>query len=616
MSGLAGWISDNLDLTKQEQILSKMSLTLKNRGPDDFGELVMPNAALLHRRLKISQSDTAQPLTIISKGQKYTLVFNGELYNAQEVSAELKSLGFEFESNSDAEVVLYAYIQWGKNCLNKFNGVFALGIWEHNDKRLFLARDRLGVKPLFYYLYDNSIQGKGIIFASEIKALLQNPLVERVVDLEGLRQIFLLGPGKKLGSGIIKNMQEIKPAHYMIFQDNSCEINQYWKLQAAPHEDNLFMTIEKTRWLMLDSIKRQLRLDASLGCFLSGGLDSSIISAVASAIFLSKGQRLQTFSVDYKDNDLFFEKNAYQPDSDKKYILQMSDFIKSIHHYVTLDNEQLGKALTLAVDARDVPGMADIDSSLLLFCQIIKQKNINVCLSGECADEVFGGYPWYHDHTAKIDTFPWAKSLDIRTKLLRQPDVLKDAQDYIRQCFLDTVNRTDTLPQDSAQDKHIRQMFMLNIEWFMQTLMERKDRMSMYSGLVARVPFCDHRLVEYAFNMPWKYKAYNGREKGILREAVKDILPYDIIKRKKSPYPKTFNPLYLNYVKQQVQEIINNPNKIINELIDKEYVQNLLKVDEDFDQTFYGQLMRLPQLLGYIIQIDYFFESKNLDIVL
>ncbi|HEY8423814.1 MAG TPA: asparagine synthase (glutamine-hydrolyzing) [Clostridia bacterium] len=614
MSGLAGWISNNVDLTKQEHILSKMSLSLKERGPDGFGQTILPQAALLYRRLNVSDKDTAVlPLTKTFNGETYTLVLDGEIYNGQELSAELKSFGYAFETQSDAEIVLYAYIHWKENCPTKLNGVFAFGVYERNNKRLFLARDRLGVKPLFYYLYDNA-QDKGIIFASEIKTLLENPLVERVIDLEGLRQIFLLGPGRKLGSGVIKNILELKPAHYLIYSESGIKTKQYWKLKAVPHEDNLFVTIEKTRWLMLDSIKRQLIADAPLGCFLSGGLDSSIIAAAASAVFLAKGERLNTFSVDYKDNDLYFEKNAYQPDTDYKYISQMSAFIKSVHHYVTLDNEELGKALAKAAEARDLPGMADIDSSLLLFCEIISKKNIKICLSGECADEVFGGYPWYHDTNYNIETFPWSKSLDIRIKLTSLPEVKKDAQEYVRQCFLDTVNRAETLPQDSEQDKHIRKMFMLNIEWFMQTLINRKDRMTAHSGLAARVPFCDYRLVEYSYNMPWKYKAYNGREKGILREAVKDMLPYDIVKRKKNPYPKTFNPAYFNYVKRRVSEIINDPDKIINDIINKDYVKSLLSYQGDFNDTFYGQLMRLPQLLGYIVQLDYFLESKNLKV--
>jgi asparagine synthase (glutamine-hydrolysing) len=374
------------------------------------------------------------------------------------------------------------------------------------------------------------------------------------------------------------------------------------------------LTIEKTRWLVLDSIKRQLVSDVPLCCFLSGGLDSSIVSSVASAMSLSKGQLLNTYSVDYQDNDLFFEKNAYQPDSDKKYIVQMSEFIKSNHNYVTLDNRQLGIALKDALIARDVPGMADIDSSLLLFCKVVREKN-TVCLSGECADEIFGGYPWYHNpDTINLNTFPWSKSLNLRKKLISNPEILKDCDDWIQACYNDTVNKTDYLPQDSAIERRMREMFMLNIEWFGQTLLERKDRMSMYSGLEARVPFCDHRLVEYAYNMPWKYKAYNGREKGILREAVKDILPYDIVKRKKSPYPKTFSPQYLGYVKDEVTNIINEKDNIVNELINTEFVKSMINSQGDFDDTFYGQLMRLPQLLGYIIQIDYFFKLNGIEV--
>lgn len=615
MSGIAGWVSDKIDLTKKEHILSNMSLSLKNRGPDDFGQVVLPQVALLHRRLKLSDIDVCQPLTKTIKGQTYTIIYNGEIYNLQELLAELKSQGIKIESETDIEALLYAYAQWKEECLVKLNGVFAFGIWEHNNKRLFLARDRLGVKPLFYYVYDNIVEGKGIIFASEIKTLLENPLVERVVDLDGLRQIFLLGPGRKIGSGIIKNVQELKPAHYLIYQEKGIEIKEYWKLKAYYHEDNLFMTIEKTRWLMLDAIKRQLASKAPLGCFMSGGLDSSIIVSVAAAMLSSKGQRLNSFSVDYKDNEIYFERNAYQPDSDYKYIAQMRDFVNSVHHLVVLDNEELGKALARAAEARDLPGMADIDSSLLMFCEAIN-KNIKIALSGECADEVFGGYPWYHERNYNLDAFPWAKSLDIRTKLTLVPEVKKDAQDYVRQCFLETANKAEVLPQESEQDKHIKRLFLLNLEWFGQTLIERTDRMTSHAGLVARMPFCDYRLIEYSYNMPWKYKAYNGREKGILREAVKDMLPYDIIKRKKSPYPKTFSPIYLNYVKEQVREIINNPNKVINELIDKEYVKSLLEAQNDFDKTFYGQLMRLPQLLGYIIQLDYFFESKKLKVEL
>jgi len=613
MSGLAGWISDKTDLTKQDHTLIAMSETLKARGPDDFGEVVFQDVALIHRRLCVIDPKTGiQPMTKTQNGETYTLVYNGELYNTSELTAELSSLGYKFAGHSDTEVLLYSYIQWGKDCLRKLNGMFAFAVWEHNKKLLFAARDRFGIKPLFYYNYDNTQYGKGIIFASEIKTLLANKIVPKKVDIQGLRQIFLLGPGKISGSGIIKDIHELKPAHYLVYDNNGLQINQYWQLRAIPHEDNLFLTIEKTRWLVLDAIKRQLMSDVPLGCFLSGGLDSSIISAVASTMYMSKGQRLTTYSVDYKDNELFFERNSYQPDSDQKYIAQMSDFIKSNHNYITLDNKQVGLALKDALIASDIPSMADIDSSLLLFGKIIKDKS-TVCLSGECADEIFGGYPWYHNQqTINLKTFPWAKSLDLRKKLIKHPLVLDGCDEWVQACYNDTIHRTKFLSEDSLQERRMRELFMLNVEWFMQTLLDRTDRMSMSTGLEVRMPFCDHRLVEYAYNMPWKYKAYNGREKGILREAVKDLLPYDIIKRKKNPYPKTFSPEYLQYVKSKVQNIIDEKDNILNELIDTDFVKTIISSETDFDDTFYGQLMRLPQLLGYIIQIDYFFKINGI----
>ncbi|HEY8389341.1 MAG TPA: asparagine synthase (glutamine-hydrolyzing) [Clostridia bacterium] len=617
MCGLAGWISDKIDLKKQEHILMAMSQTLKKRGPDDFGEVVFEDAALLHRRLCVVDPQTGiQPMTKSKNGETYTIVYNGELYNTSELVAELGTLGYKFVGHSDTEALIYAYIEWGKDCLKRLNGIFAFGVWEHNKKRLFAARDRFGVKPLFYYKYDNSQFGKGLVFGSEIKTLLANPIIPKKIDADGLKQIFLLGPGKISGSGIIKDIYELKPAHYLIYNSNGLEINRYWQLEARPHEDNLFLTIEKTRWLVLDSIKRQLISDVPLGCFLSGGLDSSIISSVASAMYLSKGQRLNTYSVDYKDNELFFERNAYQPDSDHKYIAQMSEFIKSNHNYITLDNKQVGIALKEALIARDVPGMADIDSSLLLFCQVIKEKS-TVCLSGECADEIFGGYPWYHNQqTIELNTFPWSKSLELRKKLIKHPAILKDCDQWVQDLYNDTISRTRYLKEDNTQERRMRELFMLNVEWFMQTLLDRKDRMSMESGLEVRVPFCDHRLVEYAYNMPWKYKAYNGREKGILREAVKDILPYDIIKRKKNPYPKTFSPDYLSYVKDEVRRITEEKGNIVNELVDTDFIKIMLDSKTDFDDTFYGQLMRLPQLLGYIVQIDYFFKIYDIEAVI
>lgn len=610
MCGIAGWLDFNKDITNYDKVINEMSLSLGNRGPDDSGTYIQHEIALIHRRLiVIDPLNGVQPMKKNGKGDLYTIIYNGELYNTAELQKELLCLGYNFTGHSDTEVLLTAFIEWGENCLEKLNGIFAFAVWKEKEKSLFIARDRLGVKPLYYYKYED-----GIIFASEIKALLKNPLVRPVIDDEGLKQIFLLGPGKICGSGIIKGIKELKPAEFIQFNKNYFNIKQYWKLSAKEHTQNLDQTIEQTRFLVTDSIKRQLVSDVPLACFLSGGLDSSIISMIASNSYREKGKFLTTYSVDYKDNSAFFEKNKFQPDSDNKYITLMADFIKSNHVNIVLDNIEVAKALYEASLARDLPGMADIDSSLLLFCREVK-KNNTVCVSGECADEIFGGYPWYHDEKILFnDTFPWSQSVEMRKKLV-QNGVLKDGCDeFVREQYLQTVQDTDYLPSENKLSRRMREMFMLNFKWFMQTLLDRKDRMSMYCGLEVRVPFCDHRLVEYAYNMPWEFKSLKGREKGIVREAFKDLLPKEIVWRAKSPYPKTFNPIYLNFVKEKLNEIMQDKNSLLPKLINKCYLKELLAMSPNVADPWYGQLMRLPQIFAYLIQTDYIFKEYKIEI--
>jgi asparagine synthase (glutamine-hydrolysing) len=349
---------------------------------------------------------------------------------------------------------------------------------------------------------------------------------------------------------------------------------------------------------------------------LSGGLDSSIISKIACEEYLSDSKgRLHTYSVNYIDNQQYFEKNIFQPDSDEEYIQIMVNEIGSQHHEVLLDNEDLEKHLRDGVLARDLPGMADVDSSLLLFCKEIK-KEFTVAVSGECADEIFGGYPWYHNRDIFFkDTFPWSQSLNLRQSILI-PGLLTDGEEYVKQLYSDTINKTDTLPDDGELEVRMRQMFMLNLNWFMQTLLDRKDRMSMYNGLEVRVPFCDHRLVEYAYNMPWDIKSLYGREKGIVREAMKGILPDKIIWRKKSPYPKTNNPKYLNVVKSSLQRILNDFSSPLLQLINKQKVQEIINSDgKTLTMPWYGQLMTGVQLMAYLIQVDIWMRTYKIEIV-
>jgi asparagine synthase (glutamine-hydrolysing) len=610
MCGIAGWIDYNKDISLNEKTINAMSETLKRRGPDDKGLMVESGAALIHRRLiVIDPLNGVQPMNKTAKNDIYTIVYNGELYNTDELQKKLLLKGYSFKGHSDTEVLLTAFIEWEEKCLEKLNGIYAFAVWKHKEKSLFAARDRIGVKPFYYYKYNG-----GIIFASEIKTLLANPIVQPEIDNEGLKQIFLLGPGKICGSGIIKGVKELMPSEYFRLNSDKFHVKKYWKLKAIRHSENFENTVEQTRFLITDAIKRQLVSDVPLACFLSGGLDSSIISMIAAKEYKEKGKTLTTYSVDYVDSSKDFVKNSFQPDKDNAFIAEMVDYIKSSHKNIVLDNTEVAKALTEAADARDMPGMADIDSSLLLFCREIKKQN-TVCVSGECADEIFGGYPWYHrEEILRQDTFPWSHSLEMRKNIVRKGLLKGDPDEFVQSLYNETVKDTDVLPDEDAKTKRMRQMFNLNFYWFMQTLLDRKDRMSMYSGLEVRVPFCDHRLVEYAYNMPWEFKSYNGREKGIVREAFKELLPEKIVWRKKSPYPKTFNPLYYEFVKNKVMNSLNGKG-IIPQLVDKDYVKELSNLPPYKADPWYGQLMQLPQVFAYILQIEEYFKKYNLTII-
>lgn len=612
MCGIAGWLDFNMDLSEKKIIIDNMSDTLQRRGPDDNGIFLKKNVCLMHRRLAVVDRENGkQPMTTNLNGSVYTLVYNGELYNTEDIRKELLLLGHKFKGHSDTEVLLKSFCQWGEDCLEKLNGIFAFAVWDEKRKKLFIVRDRIGVKPLFFYPYED-----GLIFGSEIKTLLANPIVKPEIDENGLKEIFFIGPGRTSGQGIIKNVFELKPGECATFtKENGLQKRMYWKIKAREFHDTLEETIEKSRSLLKDSISRQLVSDVPLCCFLSGGLDSSIISKFSSDFFKehNKGQ-LTTYSVDYADNQKYFKKNIFQPNSDEKYIKMMSEYINSKHKNVIIKNQDLADALYDSVIARDLPAMADIDSSLLLFCKEVK-KDFTVVLSGECADEIFGGYPWYHNQDILFEeTFPWSRSTEVREGILRK-GFLKDGQDYLNEKYKQTISSVDKLPTDSKLNSRMREMFILNVSWFMQTLLDRKDRMSMYNGLEVRVPFCDYRIVEYAYNIPWEVKALNGREKGLIRECMDGLLPDEIVFRKKSPYPKTFNPLYMEIVSERVKTILNDKNSPLSEMLDRQGVLKIIEDPECVSSPWYGQLMRTPQILAYIIQIDYWFKKYKIKII-
>lgn len=609
MCGIGGFVDYERDARRGGPILHGMKRTLTPRGPDAEGTYFDEDAALVHRRLIVIDPEGGkQPMH--SPDRNTIIIYNGELYNTPELRTELMSRGHEFVGHSDTEVLLHAYLEWKTDAFSRLNGIFAFAIWEKRERRLTLCRDRLGVKPLFFAPIRN-----GLTFGSTIDTVLCHPEIEPALDEDGLRTLLLLGPARPPESGVFRQIKSLLPGHFAVLTPENFTDHVYWQLEAHEHEDDLPTTIERTHTLICDAARRQLVSDVPLACFLSGGLDSSILSMLAAKDYAARGETLHTWSVDYRDNDKYFTKSIFQPNSDDSYIDQMVDFLGTHHHRVVLEPEALCAALLPATDARALPGMADVDSSLLLFCAAVKRGGTTVCLSGECADELFGGYPWYHREEILFeDTFPWSRSVGLRLGLLT-PDAVRNGEEFVRQHYRDTCDRAPKLSSDDKKTARMREMFVLNLDWFMATLLDRKDRMSMYSGLEVRVPFCDHRIVEYAYNMPWDFKSLEGREKGIVRRAFADELPKEIVYRKKSPYPKTFHPVYTRLCADYVRRIFEDNTSVAASLFDRNAVQKLMQRPESLAEPWFGQLMRTPQIFAYIIQLDRWFRHYHVKIV-
>ena len=604
MCAIAGLIS----LTAGDGVCTCMLETMRRRGPDDSGIWRDSAATLLHSRLAIVDLEGGrQPMELFYGDERYILVYNGELYNTTEIRKELEHAGHIFCGHSDTEVVLHAYTHWGADCVKKFNGIFAFAVWEEKRKRLFLARDRIGVKPLFYTFHHD-----GLIFASEIKTILCYPTVKAQLDPQGASELILLGPGRTPGNGIFHGICEVEAGCCGYYEQGRLSIKRYWKLIDREHTDNFEDTAAYVRYLVMDAIKRQMVSDVRIGTFLSGGLDSSLISAICAAELSRRGERLQTFSVDYIDHEKYFKPDKFQPNSDSYYIRKMQQYIDSDHHWTLLSPDTLFAAMESATIARDLPGMADVDFSLLAFCAQIK-NHVKVALSGECADEIFGGYPWYRDPEVRaLGGFPWSQNASVRSDLLTSCVSKKiEPLDYIQDRYRETCAQSDILPNCSALEHRMKEMVNLNFKWFMQTLLDRKDRMSMYSGLEVRVPFCDYRIAEYLYGVPWEYKDYQGKEKGLLRRAMEDLLPQEVLWRKKSPYPKTFDPRYTELVTKRMNQVLEDAHSPLFHLVDRGTLRDVLEREQQW--PWYGQLMRGPQTIAYFLQIEFWLRHYNVE---
>lgn len=602
MCSVAGYADFTPNGNINTETVKNMSSVLKHRGPDQSGFAEGVGFAFSHNRLAVMDVENGcQPMSYTYNNNEYCIVYNGELYNTQELKDELIICGHNFKTHCDTEVLLVAYAEWGEKCVEKLNGIFAFAVYDSKERKLFCARDRLGVKPFFYCVKNNSFT-----FASEIKGLLQSPDIKPVIDLEGIWQLIYLSPTRLPYSGIFKDIFELEPGYCATFSENGLKLKKYWSLEAKEHTENFENTVEHTRSLLFDAIKRQLISDVPLCSFLSGGLDSSIISSVASEWYKNRGEQLCTYSFEYEGNHEYFKPTSFQPQSDEEFAVFTADAIGSKHTVLTVSSDDCARLLFDAVKYRDLPGMADIDSSLLYYCRQVK-NNHTVAISGECADEIFGGYPWfYKPEMLNSGTFPWIHSLDIRSEVFNDDFVHhKQGLEFVNSMYSKYKNACPYLENETKKEYYMRLSCFLSVSFFMTSLLERKDRMSMASGLEVRVPFADHRLIEYIYNVPWEFKYRDNTEKYLLRKAAQGILPDRVLYRKKSPYPKTHNPGYEKIVTDLLNERLKSDKSILKYILNK---NALSKIINGQNITWFGQLMARPQLIAYLLQLDYWFE--------
>lgn len=601
MCGITGIVNWQQPL-ENNGMIERMTETIAHRGPDATNTKKYRFAHVGHQRLAIIDVTYGHQPMIRTRGdENYTIVYNGELYNAPQLRLELIRAGYHFETECDTEVLLVSYMHWGTQCLQRFNGIFSFAIWEEHTQTLFLARDRLGVKPLFYVQLADQF-----LFASEMKALLAHDAVQPIVNKRGLQQLLSIGPSRMLGETPFKNIQEVKPAHAFIVKKGHLTCWCYWQLQKTEHTHSLDETIHHTRMLLEQTVQQQLTSDVPVCTLLSGGIDSSILTALAANHYVKQEKPLSSFSVDYEEHEKFFSQNEFQEARDEFYIEKMVARYDTKHKNIVLQTDELIESLNNALHLKDYPSMVDIDSSLFLFCKEIA-KEFKVALSGECADELFAGYPWYF---GTFDGFPWVRDVTPRESLLKaswreQLQLEQTAQQFYEEAV-----------EQLSFDDEKQLMTQLNFNYFMQTLLERKDRMSMGNGLEVRVPFANHELVEYIWNVPWEMKTIGGKAKGLLRESVIDLLPVEIVERRKNPYPKVQHPVFNEGVTKLLQQSLEDKGSILHELFDAQALQTLIKDDTAFQIPWYGQLMSRPQLIAYIVQIDQWVKNKNIQFML
>lgn len=615
MCGISGIYRYHKDSLVSRELLEKMNKALEHRGPDDEGYYVNHNIGFGHRRLSIIDVEGGhQPMA--NEDNTVWIVQNGEIYNYLELRRDLSLGGHVFKTHSDTEVIIHLYEQYGEKCVDMLNGMFSFAIWDDRKKQLFLARDRFGIKPLYYYS-----DAHGLIFASEIKAILQDEKISASLNQSGLHDYvafqFCLGD-----ETLFKGIKKLLPGHTLLVKDKHLKITKYWDLEFdidEGREESYYS--EKLMMLIEDSVRFQLRSDVSIGAYLSGGIDSSTIVCHASSLL---GTPLKTFTGYFKEGMEFDE---------RRYASEIAKFCKSVHHEVCITSDDFIKSFDKLIYFLDEP-VAGPGVLPQYVVSKVASKNVKVVLGGQGGDETFGGYiryflAYFEDSIGKIifaDHQSSAPSPDLETMLgnLSQlkgyrplmryfwQDGLFDEQDKryhrlirkdvtINQLLSDealqaknldkTFERFQSVFNQVEKETLINKMMHFDVKTLLPALLQVEDRASMSASLESRVPLLDHRIIKLACSIPPRIKFKGGATKHIFKLAATNIVPKKILSRQdKMGFPVPLSQWYKGPLHDYVKDILISDTTRKRGLFNVKKIEHYLDNEVKYGRTIWGLL--------------------------
>jgi asparagine synthase (glutamine-hydrolysing) len=427
----------------------------------------------------------------------------------------------------------------------------------------------------------------GLAFGSEQKTILASKSSDKSVDIDGLREA--LAWTKSPGLAVWRGMKEVQPGEIIRFSREGVRRSTYWKLESHPHTDTKEDTVSNIKELLEDIVSRQLVADVPTCTLLSGGLDSSAITAISQS-YIEKNQKVKSYAVGFSGIEEPLKSDPFRDTSDLPFARLVAEHVGTEHQEVTLASNEIADldVRRAVVRARDLPaGFGDADNSLYLLFRKIRSY-ATVALSGESADEVFGGYRWMHQPEAQqANTLPWVDHTHVtspKTGLdVFSPELVEalGLERYAQKCYGDAMADFPALDGETGLDAKMRENSYLHLTRYLRILLDRKDRLSMAAGLEVRVPFCDHRLVDYLFNVPWSMKVFDGREKSLLRAAVSPYLPKPVLMRRKAPYPSTPDVRYVNSLREQAADLLIEPNHPVHDIMNRKRIQEMISIPTD-----------------------------------